>query len=181
MESMKNEFTWYTIQCYGNELKIVENIKTVIAMNGIQDMVEEIVVPTRDEIEMKKGVKVITPRSVYSGYIFIKAKLTMEVQSIITAIPKISAFINDGVHPTPLAEEDINNILEKVKNRGIAQPKFNYEKGDEVTILEGAFSNFKGTVLEYNMETGVLNLEVLIFGRKTPVEMNFENVEKVEE
>jgi len=172
---------WYTLQCYGNELKIMDNLKNVLEMNKLDDLVGEMVVPTTDVIEMKKGEKVIKEKSVYSGYIFIKAELTKELQNLITSTPKISNFVNDGIAPVPLSKVDIENILKRAENRGEARPRFDYIEGEEVLILDGPFANFKGVVVQYDLDSGVLKLEVSIFGRKTPVEMNFEHVEKIEE
>jgi len=172
---------WYTLQCYGNELKIMENLKNIIEMNKMEDKVGEMIVPTIDIIEIKKGEKVIKEKSVYSGYIFIEAELTKEVQGLITSVPKISNFVNDGIAPVPLSAVDLENIKKRAQNRGEARPKFDYLEGEEVLILDGSFANFKGIVENYDLESGKLKIAVSIFGRKTPVEIDFEHVEKIEE
>ena len=123
----------------------------------------------------------ITERNLYPGYIFIKAKLTKEVISLIQSLPKVSCIITNAGEPTQLTETDLKNIQNKIANKAPAIPKYNFEVGDEVLILEGSFANFKGIVDEYDLKSGILKLSVFIFGRNTPVEIHFSNVEIISE
>jgi transcriptional antiterminator NusG len=177
----QSEKLWYSIQCRGGELKAIENIKTIIEMNKMQDYVEEILVPTEDLLEVKKGEKIIKERSIYSGYVFIKANLTTELQSLIQSISKVSGFVGDGKKAVSLSVADIDKVLNRMENRGEVKPKYNFIEGDTVLITKGSFANFKGVVERYDIENGMLELEVSIFGRKTPVEISFTQVEMVED
>ncbi len=170
---------WYSIQTYGSEKKVREAILHLIEENKLQDIIAEVVVPTEDVIEVKSGKKKISERSLYSGYVFINIDLNTEVQHMITAIPKVSGFIGEANHPTPLAEHDVNVILDRVENRAAPKPKVYFENGEMVRIIEGPFANFTGTVDEYDMEHGSLKLNVSIFGRATPVDISYTQVEKI--
>jgi transcriptional antiterminator NusG len=170
---------WYSIQTYGSERKVKEAILNIIEENGLQDAIKEVVVPTEDVIEVKDGKKKISERSLYSGYVFINIDLTTELQHLIQSIPKVSGFIGEANHPTPLSENDINVILDRVENRGAPKPKVFFDTGEMVRIIDGPFANFTGTVDEYDLEHGTLKLNVSIFGRSTPVDISYTQVEKI--
>ena len=170
---------WYSIQTYGSERKVKEAILNLIEEHNLQDVIKEVVVPTEDVIEVKSGKKKISERSLYSGYVFINIDLNTEVQHMITAIPKVSGFIGEANHPTPLAENDVNVILDRVENRAAPKPKIYFERGEMVRIIDGSFANFTGTVDEYDLEHGTLKLNVSIFGRSTPVDISYTQVEKI--
>ena len=170
---------WYTIQTYGSARKVKEGIEYLIEEYGLADKVSEIVVPTEDLIEVKDGKKKVSERELYSGYVFIKMQMETEVQHLIQSVPKVSGFVGEANHPTELAEKDINNILDKVNNRAAPRPKVGFESGEMVRITEGPFANFNGMVDEYDLEHGLLKLNVSIFGRSTPVDISYELVEKI--
>ncbi len=170
---------WYSLQTYGSERKVKEAILNIIEENGLQDAIKEVVVPTEDVIEVKDGKKKISERSLYSGYVFINIDLTTELQHLIQSIPKVSGFIGEANHPTPLSENDINVILDRVENRGAPKPKVFFDTGEMVRIIDGPFANFTGTVDEYDLEHGTLKLNVSIFGRSTPVDISYTQVEKI--
>ena len=169
---------WYSIQTYGSERKVKEAILNIIEENGLQDAIKEVIVPTEDVIEVKEGKKKISERSLYSGYVFINIDLSTELQHLIQSIPKVSGFIGEANHPTPLSENDINVILDRVENRGAPKPKVFFDMGEMVRIIDGPFANFTGTVDEYDLEHGTLKLNVSIFGRSTPVDISYTQVEK---
>ena len=173
------EHKWYSIQTYGIERSIKTTILNLAEENRLQDYILEVVVPTEDIIEIKNGNKKITEKSLYSGYVFIKANLTKELQTMIQGIPRVSGFIGESNMPTPLSEEDISNILDKVENRPAPKPKIYFEVGEMVRIIDGAFANFTATVDEYDSEHGLLKLNVSIFGRSTPVDISYSQVEKI--
>ena len=170
---------WYTIQTYGSERKVKEAILNLIEENKLHDLIEEVIVPTEDVIEVKEGKKKISERSLYSGYVFIKLDLNTNLQHMIQSIPKVSGFVGESNHPTPLSENDINVILDRVHNRAAPKPKVFFDNGEMVRIIDGPFANFTGTVDEYDLEHGTLKLNVSIFGRSTPVDISYTQVEKI--
>ena len=137
------------------------------------------IVPTEDVVEMKSGKKKISERSLYSGYVFINIDLDTALQTMIQSVPKVSGFIGEGNVPTPLSENDINTILDRVNNRPAPKPKVYFEKNEMVRIIDGPFANFTGTVDEYDVDHGSLKLNVSIFGRSTPVDISYSQVEKI--
>ena len=171
---------WYSIQTYaGSERSVKAAIQNLVEEHKLQDAVSEVIVPTEDVIEVKNGKKKITERSLYSGYVFANIDLTTEIQHMIQSIARVSGFIGEANHPTPLSENDINVILDRVRNRAAPKPKVYFESGEMVRIVDGPFANFTGTVDEYDLEHGTLKLNVSIFGRSTPVDIAYTQVEKI--
>lgn len=171
---------WYSIQTYaGSERSVKAAIISIVEENRLQDYITDIIVPTEDVIEVKNGKKKITERSLYSGYVFARIDLTTDIQHKIQSLPKVSGFIGEANHPTPLSESDINVILDRVQNRAAPKPKVYFESGEMVRIIDGPFANFTGTVDEYDLEHGTLKLNVSIFGRSTPVDISYTQVEKI--
>ncbi len=172
--------SWYAIQTYsGSEQSVKKAIENLVQEYKIQDRVEEIVVPTEDVYEMKNGAKKISERSLYPGYVFIKVDLDTSLWHTIQSLPKVSGFIGESKRPTPLSEADITHILEKVKNRAAPKPKVSFDPGEVVRINEGPFANFTATVEGYDIEHKKLKLNVSIFGRNTPIEILYSQVEKI--
>jgi transcriptional antiterminator NusG len=151
----------------------------MIEENSLQEAITDIVVPTEDVIEVKNGDKKLSERSLYSGYVFIRVDLNTDIQHKIQSIPKVSGFIGEGKHPTPLSKSDINVILDRVQNRAAPKPKVSFDVNEMVRIIEGPFANFTGAVEEFDMEHGTLKLNVSIFGRGTPVDISYTQVEKI--
>ncbi|XOU43201.1 transcription termination/antitermination protein NusG [Campylobacter coli] len=171
---------WYAIQTYaGSEMAVKRAIENLVKDNGIEEQLKEIVVPTEDVIEFKNGKEKISERSLYSGYVFAHLDLNTELWHRIQSLPKVGRFIGESKKPTPLTEKDINLILEKVHNRAALKPKISFEEGENVRITEGPFANFTAIVEEYDMVRGLLKLNVSIFGRSTPVEILYSQVEKI--
>jgi len=171
---------WYSIQTYaGSERSVKTAILNLIEEHKLGDKIKEVVVPTEDVIEVKEGKKKISERSLYSGYVFINLDLDTPVQHLIQSIPRVSGFIGESNYPTPLSENDINTILDRVENRAAPKPKVFFEMGEMVRIIDGPFANFTGTVDEYDLEHGTLKLNVSIFGRSTPVDIAYTQVEKI--
>ncbi|SFO94112.1 transcription termination/antitermination protein NusG [Hydrogenimonas thermophila] len=171
---------WYAIQTYaGSEQSVKRAIEAMAEQLGLQDRIEEIVVPTEDVIEVKNGKKKITERSLYPGYAFAKMDLDTDLWQKIQSLPRVSRFIGESKKPTPLNESDVQNILDKVQNRAAPKPKISFETGEMVRIVDGPFANFTGMVEEYDLEHGKLKLNVSIFGRSTPVEILYSQVEKI--
>ncbi|MDR2635875.1 MAG: transcription termination/antitermination protein NusG [Campylobacteraceae bacterium] len=171
---------WYAIQTYaGSEQSVKRAIETLIKDHGITDRLDGIIVPTEDVIEVKNGKKKISERSLYSGYVFANLDLDTDLWHKIQSLPRVSRFIGESKKPTPLSQKDISLILEKAEKKGAPKPKISFDDGESVRITEGPFANFTGIVEEYDMEHGKLRLNVSIFGRSTPVEILYSQVEKI--
>ena len=171
---------WYSIQTYaGSERSVKTAILNLIQEHNLGEKIREVVVPTEDVIEVKDGKKKISERSLYSGYVFINVDLDTPLQHLIQSLPRVSGFIGEANRPTPLSDKDINTILDRVENRAAPKPKVYFENGEMVRIIDGPFANFTGTVDEYDLEHGTLKLNVSIFGRSTPVDIAYTQVEKI--
>ncbi|MBU1884306.1 transcription termination/antitermination protein NusG [bacterium] len=171
---------WYSIQTYsGSERSVKAAIQNIIIEQGLQESIKDLLVPTEDVIEVKEGKKKITERSLYSGYVFIYIDLNNELQHLIQSLPRVSGFVGEANHPTPLSESDIQVILDRANNRAAPKPKVFFDSGEMVRIVDGPFANFTGTVDEYDLEHGTLKLNVSIFGRATPVDISYTQVEKI--
>lgn len=171
---------WYAIQTYAGSEKSVKNaIETIFQQMGIEEKLKDILVPTEDVIEVKNGEKKITERSLYPGYVFANIDLDTDTWHRIQSLPKVSRFIGESKKPTPLSEKDINLIIEKSEQKAAPKPKIFFDVGESVRITEGPFANFTGVVEEYDMVHGTLKLNVSIFGRSTPVEILYSQVEKI--
>jgi transcriptional antiterminator NusG len=171
---------WYAIQTHGgSEMSVKKAIEMIFEQMGISEKLKDILVPTEDVIEVKNGEKKITERCLYSGYVFANIDLDMEAWHKIQSLPKVSRFIGESKKPTPLSEKDISNIIEKAENKSAPKPKISFEVNESVRVTEGPFANFTGVVEEYDMVHGTLKLNVSIFGRSTPVEILYSQVEKI--
>ena len=171
---------WYAIQTYaGSERAVKRAIEQMAIDYGLEDKIEQVVVPTEEVIEVKNGEKKISERSLYSGYVFANIDLDTALWHRIQSLPRVSRFIGEQKTPTPLTQKDIEVILEKMEHKGPPRPKVDFEQGEMVRITEGPFANFTGMVEEYDMDHGKLKLNVSIFGRNTPVEILYSQVEKI--
>ncbi len=173
-------FQWYAIQTYaGSEQAVKRAIEQLAVDYGIEDKIERIVVPTEEVIEVKNGEKKITERTLYSGYVFAQIDLDTDLWHKIQSLPRVSRFIGEQKTPTPLTEADIKVILDKMEQKAAPRPKVDFEAGEMVRIIDGPFANFTGMVEEYDLDHGKLKLNVSIFGRNTPVEILYTQVEKI--
>jgi transcriptional antiterminator NusG len=173
-------YQWYAIQTYaGSEQAVKKAIEQMAIDYGIEDKIERVVVPTEEVIEVKNGKKKIIERTLYSGYAFAHIDLDTDLWHKIQSLPKVSRFIGEQKTPTPLSEADIKNILDKMENKLAPRPKVDFETGEMVRIIDGPFANFTGMVEEYDLDHGKLKLNVSIFGRNTPVEILYTQVEKI--
>ncbi len=171
---------WYAIQTHGgSEMSVKKAVEMIFEQMGVSEKLTEILVPTEDVIEVKNGEKKITERSLYPGYVFAHIDLDMDIWHRIQSLPKVGRFIGESKKPTPLTEKDINVILEKAAKKAAPKPKISFEVNESVRVTEGPFANFTGVVEEYDMVHGTLKLNVSIFGRSTPVEILYTQVEKI--
>jgi transcriptional antiterminator NusG len=170
---------WYAIQTHsGSELAVKKALER-LANDMEDDKILEVLVPTEDLIEVKNNKKSIIEKPLYPAYAFAKIDLDTSIWHKIQSMPKVGRFIGESKKPTPLSEKDINAILDKVNNRAKAKPKISFEYGETLRIKEGPFSNFNGVVESFDMSSGLLKLNVLIFGRNTPVEISYTQVERI--
>jgi transcriptional antiterminator NusG len=171
---------WYAIQTYAGSERAVKRAIEIMAKDyNLGEKIDKIVVPTEEVIEVKNGEKKISERSLYSGYVFAHIDLDTALWHRIQSLPKVSRFIGEQKTPTPLSEADIAVILEKMEQKAPPRPKIDFEHGEMVRITEGPFANFTGVVEEYDLDHGKLKLNVSIFGRNTPVEILYSQVEKI--
>ncbi|MSN96375.1 transcription termination/antitermination protein NusG [Campylobacter sp. FMV-PI01] len=173
-------FKWYAIQTYaGSEMSVKNAIEALVDSHGLGDRIKQVVVPTEDVIDVKNGKQAIKERSLYPGYCFAELELDTALWHRIQMLPKVGRFIGESKKPSPLGDKDIELILDKVNTRAAPKPKISFEYGEVVRVIEGPFANFNGTVEEYDMIHGTLKLNVSIFGRSTPVEILYSQVEKI--
>lgn len=170
---------WYAIQTHsGSELTVKRALQR-LADEMADGRISQVLVPTEDLIEVKKGNKTIVERPLYPAYAFAEIDLDTALWHKIQSMPKVGRFIGESKKPTPLSKKDIDSILDKVNNRAAAKPKISFDEGEMVRINEGPFSNFNGIVEDFDMASGQLKLNVSIFGRNTPVEIAYTQVERV--
>jgi transcriptional antiterminator NusG len=180
MSENELNYQWYAIQTYaGSEQSVKKAIENIFNQLKAEEKLKEILVPTEDVIEIKDGEKKITERSLYPGYVFAHLVLDMDVWHKIQSLPKVSRFIGESKKPTPLRKKDVELILEKAHSKAAPKPKISFTIGESVRINEGPFANFTGQVEEYDMVQGKLKLNVSIFGRSTPVEILYSQVERI--
>ncbi|WP_309499561.1 transcription termination/antitermination protein NusG [Sulfurovum sp.] len=173
-------YQWYAIQTYsGSEQSVKRAIEQLVVDYGIEEKLERIVVPTEEVIEVKDGKKKITERTLYSGYAFAHIDLDTDLWHKIQSLPRVSRFIGEQKTPTALSAADIKVILDKMEKKSAPRPKVDFETGEMVRIVDGPFANFTAMVEEYDLDHGKLRLNVSIFGRNTPVEILYTQVEKI--
>lgn len=173
-------YQWYAIQTYsGSEQSVKRAIEQLVVDYGIEDKLERVVVPTEEVIEVKNGQKKITERTLYSGYAFAHIDLDTDLWHKIQSLPRVSRFIGEQKTPTALSEADIKVILDKMEKKTAPRPKVDFETGEMVRIVDGPFANFTAMVEEYDLDHGKVRLNVSIFGRNTPVEILYTQVEKI--
>ena len=166
---------WYIIHTYsGYEEKVKMNIEQRIKPLGLEDKIGQIIIPTGNVVELKKGQRHISSKKFYPGYLLIQMELTNECWHAVKNTPKVNGFIGVGKTPTPIPEEEVQRIINQIKD-GEAKPapKVLFEEGETVKIIDGPFSGFTGVVHNVNPVRGKVKVMVSIFGRSTPVELDF--------
>lgn len=175
------EAKWYVLHTQtGVEAKVKANLENRAETGGLRHLVHQILIPTEKVSEVKEGKKRITERKFFPGYILIQMELTDESWYLVKNTQGISGFVGSGKTPIPLSEEDINQILRQQEEKtSKPKPKVEFTAGESVRVKEGAFANFNGTIEEVNPNRGKLKVMVPIFGRSTPVELEYWQVEKI--
>ncbi len=147
---------------------------------GLQGKIGQILIPTEDVVEIKGGKKVVTSKLFFPGYILVEMEMNDETWHLVRNTPKVTGFVGQGSRPTPLTNEEVDQVVHRVTNVDEKpKPRFVFEKGETVKIIDGPFSNFTGLVEEVNLDRNTVKVMVTIFGRSTPVELEFVQVEKV--
>ncbi|MGZ5917211.1 MAG: transcription termination/antitermination protein NusG [Methyloceanibacter sp.] len=172
---------WYIVHAYSNfERKVADSIKERAAAAGLSDQFEEVLVPMEEVVEMRRGRKVASERKFVPGYVLVKMELNDHTYHLIKATPKVTGFLGTENKPIPISDDEAGRILQQVQE-GVERPKpsVTFEIGEQVRVADGPFASFNGLVEEVDEERARLKVAVSIFGRATPVELEYGQVEKL--
>ena len=171
---------WYIVQAYsGFEKKVVETIKDELKKHKLLDKLEDILVPTHQVTEIKKGKRTKKEKKFFPGYVLIKIELTKQIYHMIKNLQKVSGFLGSSEKPTPISDNEIKRILGQVSETAVSQKTgISFEIGEKVKVCDGPFASFNGSIEEIDEEKSRLKVSVSIFGRPTPVDLEFNQVEK---
>lgn len=172
---------WYIVHAYSNfEKKVAETIREQAVSQGLEDLFDEILVPTEEVVEMRRGRKVTSERKFFPGYVLVKMDMTDQAYHLIKNTPKVTGFLGTESKPIPISDKEAEHILQQVQE-GIERPKpsITFEVGEQVRVADGPFASFNGLVEEVDEERARLKVAVSIFGRATPVELEYGQVEKL--
>jgi transcriptional antiterminator NusG len=172
---------WYVVHVYsGFEKKIAGAIKEQAEQKGLADHIDEVLVPSEEVVEVRRGQKINAERKFFPGYVLVKMELTDDAWHLIKNTPKVTGFLGTKLRPTPISEAEADRIMKQAQE-GVDHPRRSvvFEIGEQVRVADGPFTSFNGTVEEIDEEKGRLKVSVSIFGRSTPVELEYGQVEKV--
>ncbi len=172
---------WYIIHAYsGFENKVAESLRTRAQAFGFAHRLGQILIPTEEVIELRNGKKVTSKRLLYPGYVLVEMEMDDELWHAVKSTPRVTGFVGGGTKPVPLTADEVNSVLyRQASSADRPRPKMTFEKNETVKIVDGPFTNFSGKVDEVNSERNTLRVMVTIFGRSTPVELDFLQVEKI--
>jgi len=169
---------WYVIHCYsGYENKVRHNLEQRIETMGMKDKIFDVVIPTQEEIEVKDGKRRTVERHIFPGYVLVNMALTEESWYVVRNTPGVTGFVGMGNNPTPLRPEEVAQIVKRMEAEA-PTVKVTFKVGERVRIIDGPFNDFRGVVSEIDMERTKVRVMVSFFGRETPVELDFLQVEK---
>ena len=172
---------WYIVHAYSNfEKKVAESIREQAHAQGLDDAFAEILVPTEDVVEIRRGRKINAERKFFPGYVLVKMDMTDETYHLVKNTPKVTGFLGSGLKPMPVSEREVARIIGAIEE-GVERPKptIQFEIGETVRVTDGPFASFNGSVEQVDEERARLRVTVSIFGRATPVELDFLQVEKI--
>lgn len=169
---------WYVIHTYsGYENKVKANLERRVESMGMEDKIFRVFVPTEEEIEFKDGKKKINKKKVFPGYVLVEMIMSDDSWYVVRNTPGVTGFVGSGARPIPLTPDEVKAILKQL-GFDEAKPKVAFNVGDTVRVVSGPFENFNGRIDEVNIDRGKLRVSISMFGRETPVELDFEQVEK---
>lgn len=172
---------WFIVHTYsGFEQKVADSLRSRGEAFGFSEKIGQILIPTEEVVELRGGKKVISKRLLYPGYVLVEMEMNDELWHAVKATPRVTGFVGGGDNPVPLTPDEVNQILyRQASSAERPRPKLTFERSEMVRIIEGPFTNFSGKVDEVNTERNTLRVLVTIFGRATPVELDFLQVEKI--
>lgn len=175
------EHNWYIVHTYsGFEERVRETLRQRAEALGMAEAFGEIKIPTETIVEYKGGKKREVQRKFFPGYILVEMEMSDPAWHVVKNTPKVTGFVGSGKKPTPLSQDEVDQILQQVVTaKEKPKPKYIFEKGEPVKIIDGPFNNFSGVVEEVNLDRNTLKVMVTIFGRATPVELDFIQVQKL--
>lgn len=177
-DEVTSERSWYVVHCYsGYENKVRHNLEQRIDTMGMKDRIFDVVIPTQEEIEVKDGKRRTVERHVFPGYVLVNMSMSEESWYVVRNTPGVTGFVGMGNAPTPLRPEEVSQILKRMEAEA-PRVKVSFRVGERVRIVDGPFNDFRGTVAEIDMERTKVRVMVNFFGRETPVELDFLQVEK---
>ncbi len=172
---------WYVVHVYsGFEKKVARSIEEQIRQKGMEDMFESVLVPVEEVVEMRRGSRVNTERKFFPGYVLVKMQISDDSWHLVKNTPKVTGFLGTGGRPTPISEAEAERIMHQVQE-GVERPKpaVTFEVGEQVRVCDGPFTSFNGLVEDVDEERARVKVAVSIFGRSTPVELEYSQVEKL--
>ena len=172
------ERAWYVVHCYsGYENKVRYNLEQRIETMGMKDKIFDVVIPTQEEIEVREGKRRTVERHIFPGYVLVNMTLSEESWYVVRNTPGVTGFVGMGNLPTPLRPEEVSQIIKRMESEAPAV-KVSFKPGERVRIIDGPFNDFRGTVADLDMEHSKVRVMVSFFGRETPVELDFLQVER---
>jgi transcriptional antiterminator NusG len=177
---VEEDKNWYIIHTYsGFEQKVADSLKGRAQAFGFADKIGQILIPTEEVVELRAGKKVTSKRLLYPGYVLVQMEMNDQLWHEVKNTPRVTGFVGGGNSPVPLTAEEVNSILyRQATSAERPRPKMTFERGEVVRIVDGPFANFSGKIDEINPERNTLRVMVTIFGRSTPVELDFLQVSK---
>ena len=172
---------WYIVHAYSNfEKKVAENLRDQARAQGMEELFSEILVPTEDVVEIRRGRKINAERKYFPGYVLVKMEMTDEAYHLVKNTPKVTGFLGSGARPLPVSEKEVERIVGAMEE-GVERPKptIRFDIGEMVKVTDGPFASFDGVVESVDEERARLRVAVSIFGRATPVDLEYNQVEKV--